>query len=626
MMNRTSLVSLAFAFAAVPVFAQSPAVSLPELLEQAVVRPASATVAERAAAFPALAALPADTDSFLAVGRLGELATLAGSADAVAEMPMLAMAGGLESFALGVSGASAKDLQRLAPLLSLLSTSQPGWQEAWLNQAEPAAALAIAAQQREETARKAEQLVEYTKDFRLAPIYMVLTAKPEVQMLLHQASMLPLLIPVEPGGPVELTAQGAWRGFCIKGNLVDLSDSGLTPEQESQLKENLEKVRVYVMARVVDNKLVLAVTSDMSMVKLPSSADKSLLASDKLRSFDGCMRKSPWAVCYTSPELVNLSEQLDSDGYKSVAGFVGSVLRRAGKQDDRCARAAVALDSLAQSLGALVPPSRHAEQMMVWQEESLFVHSVTDARGYRFEPGEMTRQTYTSSGDCILYVESTPLLSDSQMMPAIPGMLDNLRTVLNGCKATLRPEHATDIEVQLNMLEEARPGVVKVAAGLEKLGSALSGNATLLVQETAADSKIPVRFSLRAGVADREALDSAGILLQEGMQSLCDGVDSVDSLLKIEKTNTTMLLSTAPGGLEMAPVSSSLPVQGGMVFTMQLAPLTRTLERTDGVSASCPEVLNALQMGASLIERIDGASTTRDGMMHTILRVQPAGK
>ena len=148
MMNRTSLVSLAFAIAAVPVFAQSPAVSLPELLEQSVVSSPSVSVVERAAAFPALAALPVDSDSFLAVGLLGELAALAAGTDAMEALPMLALAEGLESFALGVSADAARDLQRLAPLLELLSASHPGWQEAWLNQAEPAAALAIAAQQR----------------------------------------------------------------------------------------------------------------------------------------------------------------------------------------------------------------------------------------------------------------------------------------------------------------------------------------------------------------------------------------------------------------------------------------------------------------------------------------------
>ena len=70
--------------------------------------------------------------------------------------------------------------------------------------------------------------------------------------------------------------------------------------------------------------------------------------------------------------------------------------------------------------------------------------------------------------------------------------------------------------------------------------------------------------------------------------------------------------------------TSSQSVQGGMVFSLQLAPLVRAVERTS-VSCSNPEVCESLQVGAAIVERVDGAATTRDGMMHTLLRVQPAG-
>ena len=622
MKNRASFVSLALAFSAVPVFAQTPAVSLPELLEQTVLSPASASLAERTAAFPALAALPADTDSFLAVSRLGELVTMAGGADAAAGMPMLAMTGGLESLALGVSEEAARDLQRLAPLLELMTQSNPGWMEAWMNQAEPAAALAIVAQQREDTEKNIEQLVQYTQDFSLAPIYMVLSAKPEMQMLLHQASMLPLMIPVEPGGPVELTAQGAWRGFCIKGNLVDLSDAGLSPEQEARLKENLSKVQVYVMARVVGNKLVLAITSDMRMVKLPASADKSLLASDKLSSFDACMSKSPWAVGYTSPGLVNLSANLDANGYRSVARFVGNVLRRVGKQNDRCARAATALESLEQSLTALVPASTHAEKLMVWQEEDLFVHVVSDARGYSFAPGTLNLLHQKDADNCILFAASTPVQAEFSVLSAASPSLDNLVTVLNGCKATLRPEHAAGVDEQLKWLELARPGLEKIAAGVEKLDTALTGNTTLQVQESAAGADCPVQFCLRAGVADEAALKEAGVLLQDGAQSLCDGEKCDVLSLHVTHDAQTLQISSTPEVLAMS--ASTQSVQGGMVFSLQLAPLARVVERTP-VAETNPALLESLQVGAAIVERVDGAVTTRDGMMHTLLRVQPAG-
>lgn len=623
-MNRSSLAALAMSVLALPALAQSPQPPLTQLLEQTVATPARASLGERAGAFSALAALPANTDSFMAVTRLGELAMLAGGVEMAAQFPALALVGGLDSFALGVSSEAAADLQRLAPLFELLGQSQSAWVESWMNQAEPGAALAIVAQQRETLAACAEQLVQSTADFSLAPIYLVLTAKPEAQMLLHQASILPLMIPVEPGGPVELTAQGAWRGFCIRGNLVDLTEAGLDPEHESRLKANLEKVRVYVLARVVDNKLVLAITSDMSKVKLPSSADKSLLSTDKFNAFDSCVGRNPWAVGYTSPGLVNLCERLDLHGYQSVARFVSGVLRRLGPQNEGCARAAVSLDSLMQSLDSLIPPGKHAEQVMVWQDDAVYVRTVSDARGVEFAPGTMSSLPYSQAQDTIVFAESTPVRFTGGSVPSVPVVLDDLSMVLQGCRTTLQPRYAAGVEQHLKHLAEARPGLVKLAAGAEKLlSSAISGSTTLLVQEQPAETAHPVSFSLRTGVADAAALDEAGTMLQEGAQLLCGETKCCAEPLQVQRNAETLLLSSVAGGLELVAPSAAVP--GGAVFSLQLAPMSRALDRA---AVSCPDVrvndaAETLRVGASLIERIDGAATTREGQLHTLLRVQP---
>ena len=95
--------------------------------------------------------------------------------------------------------------------------------------------------------------------------------------------------------------------------------------------------------------------------------------------------------------------------------------------------------------------------------------------------------------------------------------------------------------------------------------------------------------------------------------------------LEIKKTDTALLLATSPGGLEIAPAESRT-VQGGMVFSLQLAPLSRAVERIDKFHPGNPEMLKVLKAVASLVERVDGASSIRDGMIHSLLRVQPAGQ
>ena len=121
---------------------------------------------------------------------------------------------------------------------------------------------------------------------------------------------------------------------------------------------------------------------------------------------------------------------------------------------------------------------------------------------------------------------------------------------------------------------------------------------------------------------DEAALNEAGALLQDGAKSLCDG-DKCDELsLHVTHDTQTLQISSTPEGLAMP--ASTQAVQGGMVFSLQLAPLARAVERTP-VAETNPAMLESLQVGAAIVERVDGAATTRNGMMHTLLRVQPAG-
>lgn len=627
-MKRRFLVSFALFSAALPLFAQGPGELYARQLELLECGEMNGALSDRAAAFSALGGLPADTESFLALGRPAEILDYVAPEDSFAQYMALELVRGVDSVALGASRASIKDLTRLAPLLELLEQSQPTWCESWMRQAEPAAARAIVAQQREDTAAAAEQLVQYTRDFHLSPIYLVVTCKPGMQMLLHQASMLPLMIPVEPGGPVELTAQGAWRGFCIKGNMVDLRQMDLSPEQESRLRENLEKLQVYVMARVVDNKLVLVITSDMSKVKHPASVSQSVLRSDKLAILDPVLSKNPLLVGYTAPELVNLSSRMDMVRYRSVARFLANVFRRYGKESAVCARAASAVDVLTETLEKLAPASQQAEQCVVWSEDALYMRFVKDAGHLHFLPGTLSQLAFNVPEKSILYAETTPVESTGPELPSFPVLLEECAHALQGCKATLKPEEARGVEQRLSQLEQARPALETVASGVSKLASGASGSVALLVQESAAACAEPVQFSLRAGMTGAEAALETGTLLAKGSQMLSQLPGSIVSPLVMQNNEQTLTLGSEIGGMEPGASAAGHPVQGGAVFSMQFGPLNQALERA-GVQSKDTQLLNAASFtraGAAFIERLEGAAVIRDGQLHILMRALPSSK
>lgn len=618
-MNKAFLVSLALSCVASPLFAGQPIESLPQLLEQTVPASADAVVSRRGSAFSALASLPADTDSFLAVQNLGKLGTLTEAAGPYE--PMLRMAAALDSFALGVSRDAAEDLQRLWPLFALLG-EEMSYLDAWVAQARPEAARAIVAVQRITQEERGARLVELTRNFRLAPIYMVLTAKPEGRTLLQQASLLPLMIPVAPGGPVELTAQGAWRGLCFKGHLLDLREADLAPEHEQQLKANLENLRIYVMTRVVGGRLQLVVTSDMALVKLPDKAQDSLLYSDRMVPFDSCMSGTPWAVSHTSPELVSLSTSLDMSAYSGVARMVGRVMQQLGSQNETCARAATAIEALLRQAETLTQPVKHAEQLMVWQDDAWYVRAVSDARGMEFLPGTLGYQSLSRAQDTIFVAETTPASITGCELPELPELFEQLVEVLQGCRETLQPEHAAGVEEQLQMLAELRPAAEKVAVDALKLGTSLTGDAALLVQQLPAGAEHPVRFSLRAGVADAAGVESVLPSLGGVTDKLC----AADCPFAVQHDAHALLLTSSAGGaLSLDAPSKTVQVQGGAVFSLQLAPLCNSLQQA---AAACPEpelreAAAVVEAVADAVERVDAAATTRDGKLHLLMRLQP---
>ena len=194
-MNKLALLSFALAFLQLPAPAQlaaNPLEKLAGLQAEALSAPLSPDARNKV--YSALAGLPADTDSFVVVNRLGELAALA--LEVESPVPWAEMASELDGAALGITRRTVEDLQRLQPLFQLLSVAETDIADTWVAKAQDDAARAIVAVQREQQVADGASLVQATKDFHLAPIYMVLTARPGGEGLMQQLSMLPLMMPL----------------------------------------------------------------------------------------------------------------------------------------------------------------------------------------------------------------------------------------------------------------------------------------------------------------------------------------------------------------------------------------------------------------------------------------------
>ena len=545
-MEVRALVAFFWCALVAPVAAQEAGGALQKLyqgMEQAMTEPV--TLEQRAQMFSALGALPADTASFAAVRGLGELCSEIAGADAAAGIPVAAMGSQLDGVAVGMSEGAVRDLQRLVPLFKAVMDAQEEISEKWLEQAEPGAALAVVAQQREAQRHIGEQLVEATKDFHMAPVYMVLSSHPDGQLLLYQLSALPYLLPLEPGGALEWVVQGQNRGICLRGDKLDLSEANLAPEHEQQVRENLRNARLYIMMRVLQNRLVLGMASHPGELKwLENSAD-SVLATERMAGFDPLMQRDAIALGYAGEALVNMREELNLQSYRSLAQFMGAVFTRLAGENTAAAAAAGAIERLMKLLEQLTPPRKGAEQFMVWKDKDFYVELEADACGQSFEPGTLCHLSLADAPGTALYVECTM----PKGLPVVEAktVLDDIQLVQSGFVSTVKPEFRADVEEQKLKLGQISPAFVHLAAGLQNLGSALGENVTLLVQENAV-AAVPQQaaaVSLRASVRDAASLAQAeqhfytagqvaGSLMSE--RERCDIQCAVLDHVKLERT------------------------------------------------------------------------------------------
>lgn len=620
-MNKRALFSIALSFLAFPVLGQQGGEPLTKLQALNAEAPTPLSLKARERVFSALGALPADTDSFMVVNKLG---LLAGKVQAlVSPVPDLELAAELDSLAVGITTRTVQDLQRLQPLFQVLSAAQDEAAETWGAQANAAAARAIVAVQREQKAADGDKLVQATKDFHLAPIYLALTARPGGEMLLQQLSVLPLMLPMSTDAPIEMTVRSGWRGFCVHGSMLDLSAAELAPEHENQIQANLQKARLYVLARTVGNKLLLVICSNPDEVKIPARYADSALAAPQMAAFDSILPRNAWAVGYSSPSVVKLREELDFFDYQYAASFMERVFLRLAGENEACAAAAIAVKSLLAAASQVLPAQQGAERVSVWEEDALYVHLVGGAGAQHFAPAALRYPARANAPATVFYAESTPVKGTPLL--DIPALLDDVEAVQRGYTATLQPAPAREMESAMQRLQQYRPAMELLGTGFREWHANLAGSGALLLQETAPDSPLAFEFSFRGEFADEAAAAGTARLLQNGFAAAGPATSLRPT---VETTGNTVLLSYGAASLGMAAPESSLHVPGGALFSLNLPALVRMLEKMDphAQDSFVQEVLENARETGEYLERVDAAACISGDELHALIRLQNPGK
>lgn len=605
----------ALAILAAPLQVQGSLTQLFQLPEQLAQNTVSGTVKARSKCFPALSVLPQDTDSFLTVSRLGELAPMMAAEQGL--LPWADMVAALDGLAVGMTVQGVQDLHRMLPLFQVLAAEQNEAVHSWETQANAAAARAIVAVQREERAAAGEKLVQATKDFHLSPIYVTLTAKPGNESLLQQLSVLPLMLPMGSDAPIEMTVRSGWRGFCVCGSMLDLSEAELAPEHEAAIQENLENARLYVLARTVGNKLVLVICSNVEEVKIPTKSTESVLGAPLMGAFDEYLSRKPLMASYSSPDVVRLRETLNLYDYQYVAAFMKSVFQRMAKENAACAAAAEAVQMLLDAAAQFIPSPEGAERAVVWEEKDLYLHLVSQAGAWRYAPAALRHTELADLPDTALYVESAPLTGAA--LPDIPTVLKQVETIQQGYQATLNTPEAGGTPQPVSLLGQHRVALESLAAGLQQMGAATAGSSVLWVQDVpSATSGCGCRYLLRSDMNDATMAEQTRSLLQQGCSALFAGAADPP---QVGADGGAVYLSSGGAVPAVSLSAGAANAVGGTVFSMNVPTMARVVE-SSSTGAEGREAAAFLRQAAGMVDRVKGCMRTVGDSLHTVMKLE----
>lgn len=427
------------ALLAVPSMAQQ---ELPAGVQALLAAPAQATEgqspARRAADYSALAALPENTDSFFVLSHVEDwLLPLLVKAGGAGEM--LTYAGLFDSVAMGTSPGATEDLQRLSMLGSCIRGAEAvaSLQNAWAAQASPVMQRKMVGQQRKLNQEMLQKMLEGTENFHLAPVYLVLSGKAGSELLMHQLSGFPFMVPLEPASPLELVLKDSWRGFVLHANRLSLEDLGLPPEEEARLRKNLQDARVYFLVKAVGTKLVVALCSHPEELSIPVDASASVLASPVAARLDAYAEKRVYMAARSSAALMGIQRHSFLECCRILAEYMKGTFRSSAVEAspaEPLLQAADAISRLQEMLGKMLPPVEQPEWCFVLRkEDTVQLLSETDALGLRMEAAPLPCWSYFAAPDSMLYM-GVPTMSNDNL-PTLKELLEPFDAVAEGVAA-----------------------------------------------------------------------------------------------------------------------------------------------------------------------------------------------
>lgn len=523
---RTTLMLMAATVAA-PLTAQQPADVYTALAAPAT---ASATADQRAAAMPALAIMPADTEVCYAFtdipGFIENLRNIGAISESdIRYMPEELLA--INSFALAGGKGSSATIKSLMSLYNAYSAADmlPALKMVAAGAAADYAESLKAAIEKDEATTTANFKAELAQ-VKLAPCYGVLALnadKEDMATEWYETVIDELQSETEHEDGIEFVTINGFKG--IKAQMPE-SEAEATPwddEMDVAIKQEVCKHIFYVLLKQEGTNLIAVVCEDPTQINTAATPQDSILGTDKLAKGDSKLSAGLNMVFYASAEATAAMYGSNTDSFAQVGKTVQSMFTTvAAKADANQAKFAAAAKGMGDIIAAWdnwvnANIDRPTTAFISWGNKCIDVDFTCDNCGFIFKPAKLSLLNKAADPNTILYGESAYLSSNK--LPQISQMIDAGISVADGVMALAPADQQNATAVTMAQIKAFLPEAKQACDAFSTVLSGLDNTCAVVLDASATmpfilggkpgNTTAFPRLAIYSGVSDRAKL-SAG--------------------------------------------------------------------------------------------------------------------
>lgn len=372
-----------------------------------------ADAARRAGTFPALAVMPADAEACFAITDINGKS-----------LPLLTIEPGkgldnpkvkehIEAFGLAVGKGNAADFAAFMPMYQYLAGREdyPARALAWTENARAEYSEIINGQVDTNARTAALEAVRKVKGMHLHPVYVAVTADVPAHRYLMDVADDYIDHYAKKYSGSRVTENGC-KGVKIPfKSLFDLPEGDASVE--STLRDEIRSRSLYMMFKQQGGTLIAIACEDPKEINTATSADKSILSTAALQSYDPYLLSGIVTAGYVSADLINTANSYQEYDLKEYASFVQDVFRGMGEEDDANVvaynSAAAAVKPVLNYVSSYVRTDADKPfTFCVWpQDDGMHAKVTFDAYDSTFKPGYIRLARIARNDKVLFYAEST---------------------------------------------------------------------------------------------------------------------------------------------------------------------------------------------------------------------------